>query len=108
VENYAAHPVSFKAPYFFKIDSSFSKEYLDNFNFHVIPCANPDGYEFSRKSEVIDYLINETIMNSLPFQRTRLWRKNRSLIPAQLNQFDEFCRGVDLNRNFDNHWNGNH
>lgn len=31
IENYDDHP-----------------EYLDNLNFHFLPCANPDGYRYSR------------------------------------------------------------
>lgn len=45
--------------------------------FIFIPVANPDGYEYTWTSN-------------------RLWRKNRS---PQLLSF-----GVDLNRNFDDHW----
>eukprot|EP00094_Tigriopus_californicus_P011301 TCALIF_10908-PA protein Name:"Similar to Carboxypeptidase B (Astacus astacus)" AED:0.19 eAED:0.19 QI:25/0.85/0.75/1/1/1/8/52/400 len=37
VENYDSHP-----------------EYLDNFNFYVLPCANPDGYEYSRSTVSVD------------------------------------------------------
>eukprot|EP00095_Tigriopus_kingsejongensis_P009816 maker-scaffold239_size242058-snap-gene-1.25 protein:Tk09816 transcript:maker-scaffold239_size242058-snap-gene-1.25-mRNA-1 annotation:"carboxypeptidase b" len=62
IENYEAHP-----------------EYLDNFNWHVLPSANPDGYEFSRSSD-------------------RLWRKNRGDNQGSL------CKGVDLNRNWGFHW----
>ncbi|XP_040572887.1 carboxypeptidase B [Lepeophtheirus salmonis] len=55
------------------------KNYLDKFNFHIIPVANPDGYVFSRSSN-------------------RLWRKNRA------KTYSFLCKGVDANRNFDFHW----
>ncbi len=54
--------------------------YLDNINIHIIPCANPDGYEYS---------FHE-----------RLWRKNRK------NNTNPNCTGVDLNRNWDFKYNG--
>nr|ADD37916.1 Carboxypeptidase B [Lepeophtheirus salmonis] len=53
--------------------------YLNQFNFHIIPSANPDGYEFTRND-------------------TRFWRKTRSYIP------NSHCRGVDPNRNWGFHW----
>nr|ACO11155.1 Carboxypeptidase B [Caligus rogercresseyi] len=53
--------------------------YLDKFNFHIIPSANPDGYEFSRND-------------------TRFWRKTRSI------NINSTCRGVDPNRNWGFHW----
>jgi murein tripeptide amidase MpaA len=56
-------------------------KYLVNINIHIIPCANPDGYEFSINKE-------------------RFWRKNKSP-----NKGPE-CIGVDLNRNWDFNYNG--
>ena len=56
-------------------------QYLKSFNFHILPVANPDGYEFSRTKE-------------------RLWRKNRSINPLAPE-----CVGVDLNRNWDYNFN---
>ncbi|XP_054917607.2 carboxypeptidase A1-like isoform X2 [Dermacentor andersoni] len=50
-----------------------------NYEWRVIPCLNPDGYEFSRKSN-------------------RMWRKNRSV---QYSSNGTKCYGTDLNRNFD-------
>ncbi|KAI8999208.1 hypothetical protein BC832DRAFT_228024 [Gaertneriomyces semiglobifer] len=55
------------------------KSLLDQFEFYVTPVSNPDGYEFSRTSD-------------------RMWRKNR-----RVNRSSS-CKGVDLNRNFDEHW----
>jgi len=62
VENYDAHP-----------------QYLDELNFHFIPSANPDGYEYSRSDD-------------------RFWRKNREVNPGSI------CVGTDLNRNWPYHW----
>ncbi|XP_077502703.1 carboxypeptidase B-like [Amblyomma americanum] len=50
-----------------------------NYEWRVIPCLNPDGYEFSRRSN-------------------RMWRKNRSV---QYSVNGTKCYGTDLNRNFD-------
>ena len=55
---------------------------IDHLNIHVLPIANPDGYEYSRNSE-------------------RLWRKTRSDTGSSLG-----CMGVDGNRNWDYHWGG--
>ena len=50
-------------------------DYLDNASLYIVPCANPDGYEFSR-------------------EHFSFWRKNR-----RKNADGSF--GVDLNRNFE-------
>jgi len=47
----------------------------EKYEWHIVPLANPDGYEFSRTSD-------------------RMWRKNRRRFS------DSKCVGVDLNRNF--------
>ncbi|QQP51250.1 Carboxypeptidase B, partial [Caligus rogercresseyi] len=47
-----------------------NSHYLDQFNFHIMPSVNPDGYEFSRNGK-------------------RLWRKTR------MHNEGAFCRGVD-------------
>jgi hypothetical protein len=54
------------------------KKLLDQFEFVVAPVINPDGYEYSHTGN-------------------RLWRKNRR-------KNDDGTMGVDLNRNWDNHW----
>jgi len=51
---------------------------LNKYSVTFIPLANPDGYEYSRST-------------------ARVWRKNR--VPNSDGSF-----GVDLNRNFDDHW----
>jgi murein tripeptide amidase MpaA len=53
-------------------------ELLDNVEFIVVPIVNPDGYDYTWKGE-------------------RLWRKNRR-------KNGGFSMGVDLNRNFNVHW----
>ena len=50
------------------------------FTYYIAPILNPDGYEYSRTND-------------------RMWRKNRAPNPMK------WCRGVDLNRNWDFHWN---
>ena len=51
---------------------------LNLYDVHIIPILNPDGFEYSR-------------------ERDRAWRKNRSKNFQML----PFCKGVDVNRNFD-------
>lgn len=53
---------------------------LENLEVLVVPFVNPDGYEYTWTVD-------------------RLWRKNRAR-----NQGSS-CRGVDLNRNYNDHWN---
>uniref|UniRef100_A0A1X7V0C7 Peptidase M14 domain-containing protein n=1 Tax=Amphimedon queenslandica TaxID=400682 RepID=A0A1X7V0C7_AMPQE len=53
---------------------------LQNVEIIFVPLVNPDGYEYSWNGD-------------------RLWRKNR-----QVNSGSS-CRGVDLNRNYNDHWN---
>ena len=57
-------------------------DFIDHLNIHVIPTANPDGYEYSRTDD-------------------RMWRKTRSDTGSTLG-----CMGVDGNRNWDFHWGG--
>ena len=54
---------------------------VSNLNFHILPLANPDGYEYSRTWD-------------------RMWRKTRS------RHSNSGCIGVDGNRNWDFHFNG--
>jgi len=54
------------------------KALLDRFEFVVAPVINPDGYEYSHTGN-------------------RLWRKNRR-------KNKDGTYGVDLNRNWENHW----
>ncbi|CAI2312776.1 unnamed protein product [Caenorhabditis sp. 36 PRJEB53466] len=65
--------------------------YLDTLDFYVVPCLNPDGYEYTRSS---------------PIPSVRLWRKNRSpeVCRPSLWGGEKCCQGVDLNRNFRFHW----
>uniref|UniRef100_A0A915AKK6 ShKT domain-containing protein n=1 Tax=Parascaris univalens TaxID=6257 RepID=A0A915AKK6_PARUN len=65
--------------------------YVDNLTWVIVPCLNPDGYEFTHSS------TNPNV---------RLWRKNRSESVCNRDQWgrNRCCRGVDLNRNFDFHF----
>uniref|UniRef100_A0A7E4VCU7 ShKT domain-containing protein n=1 Tax=Panagrellus redivivus TaxID=6233 RepID=A0A7E4VCU7_PANRE len=65
--------------------------YVDDITWIIVPCLNPDGYEFTRSS------TNPNI---------RLWRKNRSPTACLRDQWgrNRCCKGVDLNRNFDFHF----
>ncbi|PIO63621.1 shTK domain protein, partial [Teladorsagia circumcincta] len=67
------------------------KSLLEEITFVIVPCVNPDGYEFTRSS------TNPHI---------RLWRKNRSQMQCRKDSWgrNRCCRGVDLNRNFDFHF----
>jgi len=53
---------------------------VDHFTFYIFPLVNPDGYAYTWASD-------------------RMWRKNRRENSAR-------SFGVDLNRNWDNHWGG--
>ncbi|THH04626.1 hypothetical protein EW145_g5378 [Phellinidium pouzarii] len=53
---------------------------LDDFDFHIIPVPNPDGYVFT-------------------WENDRLWYKNRMPVGP-----DEPCQGLDLNRNWGYQW----
>lgn len=58
-----------------------NKMLLNYFDWFFVPILNPDGYEYTRNYD-------------------RLWRKTRSRSSNYYN-----CIGVDINRNFPNHWN---
>ncbi|XP_012944764.1 carboxypeptidase A1-like [Aplysia californica] len=50
---------------------------LNKFDWIMVPCVNPDGYEHTRNA-----------------YQGRFWRKNRRYVRSH-------CKGIDLNRNFD-------
>jgi len=52
---------------------------LDTYEWHIAPVVNPDGYAYTWTVD-------------------RMWRKTRS------KNADSPCRGVDPNRNWDDHW----
>ncbi|KAB7496908.1 putative metallocarboxypeptidase A [Armadillidium nasatum] len=54
---------------------------LDKYDVYIIPIMNPDGYAYTWSND-------------------RLWRKNRNKYKGAK------CSGVDLNRNFDDHFGG--
>ena len=61
-----------------EIDAGTSLFINNNIDVYIVPCYNPDGYEYSRTTE-------------------RYWRKNR-----RLNYDGSY--GVDQNRNWGDHW----
>lgn len=54
------------------------QDIASNFDWFFFPVINPDGYKYTFESE-------------------RMWRKTRQPVGI--------CRGTDLNRNWDSHWN---
>uniref|UniRef100_A0A914LPM1 ShKT domain-containing protein n=1 Tax=Meloidogyne incognita TaxID=6306 RepID=A0A914LPM1_MELIC len=83
---------------------SFLTKALEQIDFYIVPCANPDGFEFSRSS-INPKVYRKFIKFFKKIFSIRLWRKNRS--PEQCTRTWNgllCCRGVDLNRNFDFHW----
>jgi murein tripeptide amidase MpaA len=52
---------------------------LDQFEFHIVPVVNPDGYKYT-------------------WEKDRMWRKTRSPNAGSI------CIGTDPNRNWDDHW----
>ncbi|MFH4980757.1 hypothetical protein AB6A40_007466 [Gnathostoma spinigerum] len=66
-------------------------KFVNGITWLIVPCLNPDGYEFTRSS------TNPNV---------RLWRKNRSPAICANDHWGRrhCCRGVDLNRNFDFHF----
>ncbi|VDK38741.1 unnamed protein product [Gongylonema pulchrum] len=94
--NHAREWPAFHTAAFFihELVSKYSKDaeitnYVDKLNIYVSPVLNPDGFEFSRTSDVA--LI-------------RHWRKNRApenCSGSILFRKNLCCDGVDLNRNYD-------
>jgi len=56
------------------------KQYLDAYDFHILPVMNPDGYRFSMSND-------------------NMWRKSRKANSGSS------CIGTDLNRNYAFRWN---
>ena len=59
------------------------EDLLSRFDFYILPVVNPDGYEYS-------HTVN------------RFWRKTRR--PIRHQKLGKYSFGVDLNRNYDFHW----
>lgn len=57
-----------------------------------VPCINPDGYVY-----------NQDIYEDNDGQTVGMWRKNKRDNNTN-GSFDEYYDGVDLNRNYGNHW----
>lgn len=62
-------------------------EFVDSYDFYVIPVINPDGFVYTQTTE-------------------RLWRKSR-LPPLPGANESEPCWGIDLNRNWPHEWDTN-
>ncbi len=60
------------------------KQIIDNREIYIVPCVNPDGYEYNRATNP---------------NGGGLWRKNRR------NNSGSSCDGVDLNRNYSYDYN---
>ena len=103
------------------VENAATNGYVDQINFHFLPVANPDGYEYTFSTvsctsslQLIGVTVNHpfwteallelksTVYSSSSkftlYIQDRLWRKTRS--PQGV------CYGVDPNRNFDMHWGG--
>jgi len=76
---------------------------LDVVQLVFVVLVNPDGYEFSRSSPATDPPYNASCYDARGQVAIRCWRKNRRPPPSG---FPPSCTGVDLNRNFPNHWGG--
>jgi murein tripeptide amidase MpaA len=60
--------------------------YLDQYDFYILPFVNPDGFVYTQEVQ-------------------RLWRKNR--MPPPPPPANQSCFGLDINRNWDQEWDGN-
>lgn len=80
---------------------------LDEVEILVVPFINPDGYQVCFVGRVclsVPSQCHSCQLSSLQYSwtRDRLWRKNK-----RVNQGSS-CLGVDLNRNYNDHWNQVH
>ena len=69
---------------------------MKNVEIVYVPFANPDGYEVCNELLVT---LDSFMVLQFTWTADRLWRKNRRPPPS-----GSTCYGVDLNRNYDDHW----
>lgn len=74
---YLAHALTFNATH---TEPHGMSSLLDDFNFHIIPLPNPDGYTYAWKTD-------------------RYWYKNRQVVDPKSR-----CVGLDMNRNWGYKW----
>jgi Zinc carboxypeptidase len=84
VDRSAARPITYAG---WSVPAGDVKRIVEGVGLLLVPLANPDGRDFSLAE---------------PGELHRMWRKNRR--PAAAGQAGPWCRGVDLNRNFDLAW----
>ena len=76
-----------------QISKGRGKNDIAKYQWHIIPLANPDGYEYTRYID--EYVCLKLCLNLQNIRsHNRLWRKNTVPLP------NTDCIGVDLNRNF--------
>ena len=73
---------------------------MEELDWFIHPIVNPDGFTFTHEHVIVSYMFKTFFTCNIKLQ-TRLWRKTRSDHGSIL-----FCRGVDGNRNYGHHWNG--
>lgn len=71
---------------------------LDETEFVIVPFVNPDGYSvrIQNKTSNREVIMIISLFPQFTWTGDRLWRKNR--------QPGNPCAGVDLNRNYPDHW----
>ena len=79
-----------------QISKGRGKNDIAKYQWHIIPLANPDGYEYTRCLVGTLHIRFCVVVIKLHNSRShnRLWRKNTVPLP------NTDCIGVDLNRNF--------
>ncbi|KAJ0177222.1 hypothetical protein K1T71_007231 [Dendrolimus kikuchii] len=83
-------------------DTNYQTPFFNDYDWYLIPMANPDGLHFSQSIrsmvplDAVKWLRNTTARNNT---RPSLWHKNVDKESTQ-----EVCFGTNVNRNFAYHW----